>query len=201
MRVALYGRRCRTCTCQMDALLAGLGVFTTAVRRQLRCFSDCFFWLAMLAGPLVWMSAMLLPGSATWVHQILSGESSAVMQLAALLSNWIALVVRHAEVLFFVVLLYPVLEEIVFRGGLQSWLLEKSAWQRRLGGISLANMFTTVLFAAMHLINHPVNAAAMVIIPSLVFGWARERFNGLVAPIALHMFYNAGYFTLLSELR
>lgn len=185
----------------MDASLASRGVFTSAVQRQLRCFSDGLFWLAMLAGPLVWVSAMLLPGSTTWVHQILGADSLATMPLAALLGNWIALLVRHTEVLFFVVVLYPLLEEIVFRGGLQSWLLEKSAWQQRIGGISLANVFTTVLFAAMHLINHPVTAAAMVIIPSLVFGWARDRFNGLVAPIALHMFYNAGYFTLLSELR
>jgi len=88
-------------------------------------------------------------------------------------------------------LAYPVLEEIVFRGALQSY------FARHLpalpGPVGSANIATSILFSAMHLYSHPPLWAAAVFIPSLVFGYFRERHNSLATPIALHVFYNSGY--------
>ncbi len=38
--------------------------------------------------------------------------------------------------------------------------------------------------------------AALVFFPSLVFGFFKDRTKHLVAPVILHVFYNAGYFWL-----
>jgi uncharacterized protein len=95
-------------------------------------------------------------------------------------------------------LLYPVVEELVFRGFVQEQLhLRLAPW--RLGPFSHANILTSVLFTALHFINHPPLWAAAVFVPSLVFGLFRDRTGGLAAPIALHVFYNSGYFWLFSQ--
>ena len=85
----------------------------------------------------------------------------------------------------------PVLEELVFRGLLQGWLLQQpSVAQRNYAGISLANALTSGVFAAAHLLREPWPWAAATLLPSLVFGVARERSGGVIAPIVLHMAYN-----------
>jgi hypothetical protein len=48
---------------------------------------------------------------------------------------------------------------------------------------------------------HPPLAAISVMIPSLIFGHFRDRYNAapyqhLAAPIGLHIWYNSGYFLL-----
>lgn len=93
-------------------------------------------------------------------------------------------------------LLMPVLEELAFRGWLQTELL--SRWPRRLGPLSHANLLTSVVFTALHFIQHPPLWAAGVFLPSLVFGHFRERHAGLVSPMLLHAWYNAGYFLLFT---
>lgn len=94
-------------------------------------------------------------------------------------------------------LLYPVAEEIIFRGWLQEFIQAKlHPW--RLGPLTHANLITSVVFTALHFFNHPPLWAAAVFLPSLVFGLARERSGGLTAPILLHVFYNSGYFWLFT---
>ena len=92
-------------------------------------------------------------------------------------------------------LLYPVAEEVVFRGLVQD-LAQRHlpAWQ--IGPLSHANIITSLLFTALHFINHPPLWAVAVFIPSLVFGFFKDRTGALAAPIALHVFYNSGYFWL-----
>ena len=69
----------------------------------------------------------------------------------------------------------------------------------RLGPLSHANILTSVLFTALHFINHPPLWAAAVLFPSLVFGLFKDRSGGLAAPIILHVFYNSGYFWLFAQ--
>ena len=88
------------------------------------------------------------------------------------------------------VLVYPVLEEIVFRGVVQDWLASLS--RRSWGILSLANLLTSLCFAALHLIHQPPLWAALVFFPSLIFGYFRERHDTLGTPILLHVFYNFG---------
>ncbi len=104
---------------------------------------------------------------------------------------------RAPRMALYAVLLYPVVEELVFRGLLQD-LASRHLRAWRLGPLSHANVYTSVLFAAAHFINHPPVWAAAVFVPSLVFGYFKDRTGGLAAPIALHIWYNAGYFWLFT---
>jgi len=87
------------------------------------------------------------------------------------------------------------LEEVVFRGGLQPWIAEHLP--QAYGPLSLANLFTSLVFCALHFFYHPPLWAVGVLIPSLVFGYFRERHNNLISPIMLHALYNASYYLLL----
>jgi len=100
------------------------------------------------------------------------------------------------------VLLMPLLEEFVFRSGLQGWLLERRALARRLPsarlGISGANLIASIVFAAAHLWTQPPLWAALIFLPSLVFGHLYERRQSIAGPVLVHAFYNAGFLMLFS---
>jgi uncharacterized protein len=128
--------------------------------------------------------------------------------LGAALPVWAVLVAWHGApqpdwilrdparfVLF--ALVYPVLEELAFRGLVQGELLRR--WPRRLGVLSAANAATSVLFATAHVLLRPSWLSAGTLLPSLVFGYFRERHGSLAAPIALHVFYNSGFLLLVSR--
>lgn len=87
--------------------------------------------------------------------------------------------------------IYPVLEELVFRGLLQG-LVRDLLGHFRIGPLTLANAITSMLFALAHLYYNPAPVALLVFFPSLVFGYFRERTGALTASILLHGFYNAG---------
>jgi len=139
---------------------------------------DPLFWLALLAGPLCWLLLYLLlqqPAPPRWTWP-----------LAA-----------PAEYLP-PVLLYPVLEEIVFRGLLQE-LVQEYLSRRAFGPLSLANLLTSIIFTAFHFLNHAPVWAALVFFPSLVFGFFKDRHGTLTAPILLHAFYNAGFLLIFTS--
>ncbi len=95
-------------------------------------------------------------------------------------------------------LLYPVIEEILFRGLIQDAVRDHlRPWH--LGWLTHANLVTSLLFTALHFFNHSPLWAASVFLPSLLFGLLRERSGGLAAPITLHVFYNSGYFWLFTH--
>ena len=95
-------------------------------------------------------------------------------------------------------LLYPIVEEIIFRGFLQEFIQARiRPWH--LGPLTHANILTSLIFTASHFINHPPLWAAAVLLPSLLFGLMKERSGGLSAPIVLHVFYNSGYFWLFTQ--
>ena len=97
------------------------------------------------------------------------------------------------ETFLILALVYPLLEEIVFRGMLQDSLSRRlSAW--RLRPFTKANVLTSVVFAALHGFSHAPGWAAAVFFPSLLFGHFRERHDGLLSPIVLHAFYNGVYY-------
>jgi membrane protease YdiL (CAAX protease family) len=58
------------------------------------------------------------------------------------------------------------------------------------------NLITSLLFVLGHLWQHPAAWAVAIAVPSLVFGWFRDRHDSVYPCIALHMFYNTGYFAL-----
>lgn len=95
---------------------------------------------------------------------------------------------------FGLVLLWPVMEEIVFRGALQPRLTGSRWGGLRLVGVTAGNGVTSLLFAAAHLFAHPPLWAALVVLPSLLFGYFRDRHDCLLPPVFLHIAYNLGYY-------
>ena len=94
-------------------------------------------------------------------------------------------------------LVYPVVEELIFRGLLQD-LAHRYLPAWKLGPLTQANVLVSLLFTALHFINHPPLWAAAVLLPSLIFGYFKDRSGGIAASIALHVFYNSGYLWLFS---
>jgi membrane protease YdiL (CAAX protease family) len=95
-------------------------------------------------------------------------------------------------------LLYPIAEEILFRGLMQPLLAAKLP--AKIATISTANIITSLLFSAAHLINHSPLWALATFIPSLIYGYAMDRYRNLNAPIILHCVYNAGYFAVAGQI-
>ena len=138
----------------------------------MRCLQDHRYWLAVAAGPVAWLALWLLG---------LPVDG----QLPSL------------DIIVRVIVVYPVLEELVFRGGIQMLLLEMFPLsRRRIFSLSMANLATSMLFSAMHLYSHAPLWALLVMVPSLVFGWAMEHFGKIMAPVLLHVVYNAGFVLL-----
>ncbi|HKK14079.1 MAG TPA: JDVT-CTERM system glutamic-type intramembrane protease [Gammaproteobacteria bacterium] len=134
---------------------------------------DLRFWLAMGAALPVWAAlAAWAPGA---VHPAWPLGAPLAFVLPALV--------------------YPVAEEVIFRGAVQETLHDRLP-PFRLGPVTGANLLTSVVFTALHFIHHPPLWATLVFLPSLVFGYFKDRTGSLQAPIALHVFYNAGYFWL-----
>ena len=141
-------------------------------------WKDQQFQLAILAAPVFWLGLWLV-------------AAPEINLLWPLDKPWVFLSFA---------LLYPVMEEVVFRGLIQD-AAHKQVEKRKKrlpGPISLANLVTSILFVALHFIYHPPLAAASVIIPSLIFGYFKDRHHQLTSPIILHIFYNAGYFWLFT---
>jgi membrane protease YdiL (CAAX protease family) len=80
----------------------------------------------------------------------------------------------------------PIVEEITYRGILQQGLVaaEVPRW------ISIA--ITSAIFATMHMQSVEPQALAALFVLSLGFGYVYERTGRLIAPIVMHMLFNAG---------
>jgi membrane protease YdiL (CAAX protease family) len=93
----------------------------------------------------------------------------------------------------------PILEEVVFRGLIQEYLA-KRARAAFPGPISVSNLVTSVLFSAAHLIYHPPLWAAASFIPSLLFGYFKDKYQSLGPPMMLHTYYNSGYYLIFKPM-
>ena len=138
---------------------------------------DRLFWLAILAGPFFWLSLYA------------SGE---VIRGPA----W---VLDKSSVFIQLVLLYPLLEELVFRGVCQEALWKTKLARLSIYCLSLPNILTSLLFTTFHFFSHSPGWAVAVIFPSLVFGYFRDRYAHVLPAIILHIFYNAGYFLIFGS--
>ena len=100
-----------------------------------------------------------------------------------------AFVAPPAQALALLVLA-PVLEEVVFRAGLQSFLLQHLRGHAAFGAHT-ANLLTAVAFAAAHVAVRPSLLAALTLVPALLVGALYQRQRRLVPCIALHAAFNA----------
>ncbi len=103
---------------------------------------------------------------------------------------------RQPQAILLFLLCYPILEEWLFRGKIQR-IFAQLEWGRLCwAGISVANLITSMLFAALHLYNHSLLWAGLVFFPSLLFGLFRDRYGRIGPSILLHSFYNTGFYAL-----
>jgi membrane protease YdiL (CAAX protease family) len=93
-------------------------------------------------------------------------------------------------------LVQPLLEELAFRGLVQSFLLglfSPAGQPRRCGPVTLANALTTLLFVLLHLRVQPLLWALAVAGPSLLLGHVRERLDSVWPAVLLHGWFNLGF--------
>jgi membrane protease YdiL (CAAX protease family) len=86
----------------------------------------------------------------------------------------------------------PILEELVYRGFLQSMIL------RLTGFPGLAVLISSALFTAMHwsAVNHSWPSLVPIAVLSLACGMAMERSKRIGVPIVMHMLFNAANIAL-----
>lgn len=150
-------------------LLRQAGLFTCP-----RFYRDGQFHLALLAGlPVLAFIYFFIPAN---THGVETGQWS----------YFIALVIWQ-----------PFWEELMFRGIIQGQVYRSPWGQRGWLGISNANMVASLAFAGLHIAYHPDLWSVSVFIPSLVFGYFRERHDTLYSAIALHSIYNLGYLVVV----
>jgi hypothetical protein len=85
-------------------------------------------------------------------------------------------------------------EEFIFRYVVQdtaAYLLNKHGKNKSFCLVSVANLTASFLFAALHFVGHSPFWAAAVFFPSLVFGYAWDRYHSVTACTAIHFGYNA----------
>ncbi len=136
------------------------------------------FGAALLAAPVFWL--------ACWAVNILEPSL-----------RW---PIEQPLLLLKLALLYPILEEILFRGWMQERLnkiLRKNAIKY---GISQANLLTSLAFTSLHLLTQPFGWALLVIFPSLTFGYMKDHYQKLTPCIILHVFYNTGFLLFLTPI-
>ena len=93
--------------------------------------------------------------------------------------------------LFFLIVFYPVVEELAFRGVIQEFIASKTKRYHSFFNLTVANVVTSILFVMMHFVHHTPLWAMLVFVPSLIFGYFKEQYGHIGASIFLHMFYNA----------
>ncbi len=108
-----------------------------------------------------------------------------VLGALALLGTWAVL----PAPVFLLLVLAPVLEETVFRAGLQEQLLQHRSPRPALGALR-ANLLTALAFAAAHVLLHPGLLACLTFFPALLVGALYQRQRRLAPCIALHAAFN-----------
>jgi len=94
--------------------------------------------------------------------------------------------VARLLVVLLAVVLAPLFEELLFRGMIQSALVEVL-----LGRRWVAIVLTSLFFAVIHLPSVTWHGLPGLFVLSMILGWTYERRGNLWIPIALHMGYNA----------
>ncbi|MEH6823954.1 MAG: JDVT-CTERM system glutamic-type intramembrane protease [Motiliproteus sp.] len=133
--------------------------------------------VATIAAPAFWLTSILF-GVFTWQPSLKVVTTSFFIESA---------------------LIYPVLEELFFRGWLQGKLKSYAWGAYRLWGISVANLVAALSFALLHLQSQPALWAVLIIFPGLIFGSLKDRYNTVVPSVLMHVYYNAGFFILMNR--
>lgn len=144
--------------------------------KQLQLSLPYHFYLPRDTHLMIVMIGSLMTGVGLW-YALPKGFAEDILSSPLLLVN--------------VLLLYPLVEELLFRGVIQGALLNRPVLMIRMLGLSRANLITSLLFVGLHLINHSLGWALAVLVPSLALGHIRECYSSLAVPVLLHVFFNS----------
>lgn len=92
------------------------------------------------------------------------------------------------------VVLFPVLEELVFRG--LFWDLWGFFTRDKTGliaSLAVKNCSISICFSLLHAFNYGILGAVLVFIPSLWLGLLRERSESIKVCCLVHVLWNLGY--------
>jgi uncharacterized protein len=117
-----------------------------------------------------------------------------VVALWTLLPGALPATRSEPRVLLSLLLWQPLVEELLFRGLLQEHLSRRLPGSVLLPGLSRSNLLTSLLFATAHLLLHSPVWAAAALVPSLVYGYFKDRYGSILPALLLHVTYNACYF-------
>jgi membrane protease YdiL (CAAX protease family) len=134
------------------------------------------------------MPLLALPAALTATPSTSTRRAAAGLVAVTLAGAW-AMAPTHALWMLGVA---PVLEEIVFRAGLQEELLRQARLRAAMGAVS-ANLLTALAFAAAHLALHPSLLSGLTVLPALFIGAVYQRQRRVAPCIALHALFNAGW--------
>ncbi|WP_201535780.1 CPBP family intramembrane glutamic endopeptidase [Psychrobacter ciconiae] len=87
---------------------------------------------------------------------------------------------------FVMVVVAPIYEELVFRGLLWSAIAEQFEAPR---GLIIASLVTSIIFALIHL-QYGIYEMSTIVILALIFCWARIKSGSLLLPMLLHIINN-----------
>lgn len=117
----------------------------------------------------------------------------------AVLSGWVQFPAEHTLMMQISILLwFPLTEELAFRGLVQGMVRNRSSGRIRCLGLSLANLAATVAFIFWHLVYQPSLFVFSLIVPSLIFGLFRDRYDSLIPSLILHIGYNGSVLAALA---
>jgi len=83
----------------------------------------------------------------------------------------------------------PIVEEVVFRAGLQESLLSRLEGARATCPLT-ANVLTSIAFAAAHVLLRPGWLACMTVLPSLLLGRVYQQQRRVELCVGLHALFN-----------
>jgi membrane protease YdiL (CAAX protease family) len=138
---------------------------------------------------IVWGVAIVFPAVCCWSIHLYGGGRGTE------LGDWW----HDGSAFVRLIVVYPLVEELAFRGVVQGALLRWTHRRELAPALSLANAITSLLFVAIHCVYHPPVWAAAVLIPSVIFGYARERFGGVTVAVILHAYYNGLFYTTMGH--
>jgi membrane protease YdiL (CAAX protease family) len=81
----------------------------------------------------------------------------------------------------------PIVEELVFRAGLQKLLM------RQKFPALMANVMVSIIFSLAHCVLSHNPVMLVVFVPSLLLGWVYQKTDSLVWVIGLHSFFNLAF--------
>lgn len=137
----------------------------------------------LIAMPLVFALSQVLDLILETVYNIPPIEQNAVVHLKGIGGNPILFFITIA----FVSTIVPIMEELLFRGFLQSWLMKYFSIENSI-------IATSIIFAGFHFASqqswYNIQIVGALFILSIFLGFVYVRQRSLWAPIALHSLFN-----------